>query len=136
MKLAPERDPLPRLLAFPLLAAAASAGLVFWRAQPLLSARLDCPLRRLTGLPCPTCGGTHAAQALAGLDLAGAWSANPLVVAAVLALPLWAALAAVLTARPRWRRRVVLSPREQRLLRSAAWAALLGNWLYLIIRHD
>lgn len=39
-----------------------------------------CPWRRLTGLPCPLCGGTTAA-ALGRLDLRGALLANPVVVA-------------------------------------------------------
>ena len=38
---------------------------------------LPCPLRTLTGVPCPLCGMTTAATALATGDLAGAMAANP-----------------------------------------------------------
>jgi Protein of unknown function (DUF2752) len=38
---------------------------------------LPCPLRTLTGIPCPLCGMTTAATALATGDLGGALAANP-----------------------------------------------------------
>jgi Protein of unknown function (DUF2752) len=38
---------------------------------------LPCPLRTLTGIPCPLCGMTTAATALAAGDLGGAMAANP-----------------------------------------------------------
>lgn len=43
-----------------------------------------CVFRRLSGLYCPGCGSGRVLRALASLDLAAAWRANPLV---VLALP-------------------------------------------------
>jgi hypothetical protein len=45
-----------------------------------------CPLRRVTGVPCPFCGMTTGVLALCRGDLAGAFAANPaapLLVAAV-----------------------------------------------------
>lgn len=39
-----------------------------------------CPLRALTGVPCPFCGGTTAAVHIGRLDLLGALRANPVVV--------------------------------------------------------
>lgn len=50
-----------------------------------------CPLRALTGIPCPLCGGTTAAVRLGHFELAGALAANPVAViagAALLAAPL------------------------------------------------
>jgi hypothetical protein len=40
---------------------------------------LPCPLRTLTGVPCPLCGMTTAATALASGDLGAALAANPFV---------------------------------------------------------
>jgi hypothetical protein len=47
---------------------------------------LICPLRAVTGVPCPFCGGTTAAVALAAGDLGGALAANPLVPVLALAM--------------------------------------------------
>ena len=40
---------------------------------------LPCPLRALTGIPCPLCGMTTAATGLASGDLGAALAANPFV---------------------------------------------------------
>ena len=40
---------------------------------------LPCPLRALTGVPCPLCGMTSAATGLAAGDLGAAMAANPFV---------------------------------------------------------
>jgi Protein of unknown function (DUF2752) len=40
---------------------------------------LPCPLRTLTGVPCPLCGMTTAATGLAAGDLGAALAANPFV---------------------------------------------------------
>jgi Protein of unknown function (DUF2752) len=42
---------------------------------------LPCPLRTLTGIPCPLCGMTTAATGLAAGDLQAALAANPFVLA-------------------------------------------------------
>ena len=100
----------------------------FWLAvAPLLPA---CPFRALTGLPCLSCGTTHAAIALLHGDLAGALRANPLAAAAGISFaaggaiaPLWALASLPLP------RLVVPAPRSLRL---ALVAALLSNWAWLI----
>lgn len=51
--------------------------------------RTICPLRLITGYPCPGCGITRASFSLLRLDFAGAFSLNPSVF-------LWAGLAAYL----------------------------------------
>ena len=38
-----------------------------------------CPMRELSGVPCPFCGSTRAFAALAGFDLLGAVKLNPFV---------------------------------------------------------
>jgi hypothetical protein len=56
------------------------AGISFLVARfvPVLAFHSACPFRALTGLPCASCGMTHAFVALAWGDAAGAWSASPL----------------------------------------------------------
>ena len=58
---------------------------------------LPCPLRTLTGVPCPFCGMTTSVEAGVHLDLRGAITANPFGLLAI-------ALALVLVFRPAWRR--------------------------------
>jgi Protein of unknown function (DUF2752) len=63
----------------------AAAGASF--AYPAVSAatglQVLCPLRLLTGVPCPFCGMTTAATALAGGEPAAALAANPFVLVLV-----------------------------------------------------
>jgi hypothetical protein len=50
-----------------------------------------CPFRRLTGLPCPGCGGTHAFVAMAHGQAAAAWAYNPFGVLAFVVGLAWLA---------------------------------------------
>lgn len=72
-----------RLLTAPLLLAGAGlVGLVTLRLVDVTSTRIvpPCPFLALTGLWCPFCGGTRAADALAAGDLGTAVSMNAIVV--------------------------------------------------------
>jgi hypothetical protein len=60
-------------------------------------AGLPCPLRTLTGVPCPFCGMTTSVEAGVHLDWRGAFSANPLGLVAIV-------VAVLLIVRPAWRR--------------------------------
>lgn len=122
MRLVPERNPLARWLALPavLIALAGFAAARWWPDLLLRMAR--CPWRDVTGVPCPTCGGTHAATALALGDVAAAWAANPAVPLGAAALAVWAAWAAIAGALPAWRVRVALSAGEKR---AARWGTAL-----------
>lgn len=48
--------------------------------------RTTCLMRRATGVPCPSCGGTRAATAALQLDFAGAFGHNPLIMSAAVIL--------------------------------------------------
>ena len=99
-----------------------------WRA--LLPALPLCPMRALTGLPCPTCGATRAAEAMLGGDLLDAVLYNPLVTVAALAFVV------VGLAAPAWTR---LGGRLPDLgstppipARIAIALGLAGNWAYVL----
>jgi hypothetical protein len=94
-----------------------------------------CPLREVTGVPCPFCGGTTSATALADGRLADAVTANPFVpaLAVVLAgvLLLVATRALGLVAPPRsW-------PRDrQRTGALVAGALVAASWVFQLARYD
>jgi hypothetical protein len=92
-----------------------------------------CPLKTITGLPCPTCGSTRALAALLAGEFGVALRWNPAVVAAAALAAGYIAYAAgvVLGLVPRLR--VVVAASEARWLRGAAWAAAATLWLFLIL---
>jgi hypothetical protein len=87
-----------------------------------------CLIKRLTGVPCPTCGFTRGAISLLGGHIAQAWLYNPLLYS-VLALFSVAVAVRFIWAR---RLRINLTSKE----RSAAWvvvgALFFANWAYVI----
>lgn len=80
------------------------SALVVLLAAPLLF-RVPhiCLMHTLLGVPCPGCGILHGMAALAGMDAAAAWSANPasFILAAMLALQLVARPIALCSVRTR-----------------------------------
>jgi hypothetical protein len=93
----------------------------------------ECWVRRLTGLPCPTCGATHCAMSLAHGDLTGAWRHNPLILVcygATLLVNLYAA--GVLLFRLPRLRLANLPSKVKRPLGALLMIALAGNWVYLL----
>jgi hypothetical protein len=94
---------------------------------------LTCPLKRLAGLPCPSCGMTRAFCRLMRGELGDALHVSPLGAAlAVAAL----ACAAWLVLRLTVARRGValeLSARESRAARAGVVAVVVGNWVWLVV---
>ncbi|MCP4574262.1 MAG: DUF2752 domain-containing protein [bacterium] len=87
----------------------------------------------MTGLACPTCGGTHAAAALAAGDLAGAWQANPAVPLGAIFLAgwiLWAMGAALV---PAWRVGLELGPGERKAARWGTALLLVALWVRQVV---
>ena len=82
---------------------------------------LACPLRTMTGVPCPLCGMTTSVTAAVRLDIGGALAANPAGVLAVIA-----AIA-------------VFVFRDRRTVALPVWlipAGLVLMWLYELHRFD
>jgi hypothetical protein len=94
---------------------------------------VPCPFRAVTGWLCPFCGGTHVAEALIRGDVAGAWVANPLLLAV-------AALVAVRAVG--WAVELVRDPgRPSRLWLPASWrrhwfaAFMVVSVGYVLVRN-
>ncbi len=100
------------------------------RFLPVLALPYTCPARGLLGIPCATCGMTHAFVALGHGDLAGALQASPL--GAVLAAGAWGFalldLARLALGRPFPR----VPAGALRLATGAGAVALLLNWAWLL----
>lgn len=135
MNLVPERDGLPRLLAFvyaPMIAAGWWAVQEGWLWPP---GSRSCVLLERTGLACPTCGGVRAVRALGAGQPLEALRQHPLVTLGLAAAGLWFLYAAAATLVPSWRRSPAFSPRETTALRRGGLALIAAAWLYQIVRH-
>src|SRR5512137_2263499 len=113
-------------------AAIAALSFLVARLVPVLAFHSECPFRLATGLPCASCGMTHAFVALARGDLTGAWSASPL--GALLAGGAW--LYAVLdllrvTAGLPWPH---LSEKAWRAMAVGVVGAAAINWGWMLLR--
>jgi Protein of unknown function (DUF2752) len=146
LSVSPPTDPagLPRLAASPrgalcVAGVAAAAALLVERNVTATAGVLAgpwCPLRRLTGIPCPFCGSTTSFAALGSLDPIGVVRAQPLVAACLLMV----LIAAVLPARS-WlivRARVSLAwAGSGAVARTVAVAGVIAaSWAYQLVRFD
>ena len=89
-----------------------------------------CWFRRVTGIACPTCGGTRSAVALFHGDWTAAVAWNPLLFAA----GVWVLAWGVLRFGCGRRLAVELHPWQRRLVWSVLGIAFAANWAYLIGR--
>ena len=90
-----------------------------------------CPLRALTGVPCPFCGMTTGTLALARGDVAGSVGANPAAIVLATAI-----LLAYLPARRRERWLVPLGRAMPGIPRWLPWMALAPMWIWQLARFD
>ena len=134
MRLVPERSPFPRLLVFPLAVVLLFGAYLSHTRADRLHEAAHCRLRDLTGVACPTCGGTLAAVSLARGQWTTALKANPVVAVALVWLVLWVVWGLVATAHRPWRRQLDLSATEKRAARIAVGAAILLGWVHQIVR--
>ncbi|MGI6098618.1 MAG: DUF2752 domain-containing protein [Kiritimatiellia bacterium] len=119
----------------PLWLALPGAGWAAAMAGAYMAGVHRCLFKWLTGIPCPTCGGTRALLHLLRGELSAAWRAQPLLITGLLlGLAAYTVTAAVTLV---WRRRLPVLQASRR-----AWCRLalllLGlavlNWGYLIAR--
>jgi hypothetical protein len=112
------------------LTALASTLLALIAAPMLVRAPHFCLFQTFLHVPCPGCGITHALLAIARLDFAAAWRANPagFVVGAFFALQLIARPVALFAERFE----VVVS-RVSRHASTVTVAALCGVWIWRLI---
>ncbi len=102
------------------------------RLLPVLSFPYACPMKALAGIPCATCGMTHAFVHLAHGEVGRAIAASPLGALVAAGAWLFAAADAIRVAGG-----VTLPAPSERALRGATAlgiAALLANWAYLVVR--
>jgi Protein of unknown function (DUF2752) len=94
---------------------------------------LPCPLRSLTGIPCPLCGMTTAATGLASGDLVAALAANPFV---LLLAGFTLVMAVLMAARALgWAPRAAQWPTSRR--RQSYWVVGLlaaASWVFQLYR--
>jgi Protein of unknown function (DUF2752) len=103
------------------------------RFVPVLGLPFLCPLRGLAGIPCATCGMTHAFVHLAHGEAALAVAASPL--GALLAAAAWAYAALDLARAALGAPLPVPTPRALRAATAAGVALLLVNWAWLVVRE-
>jgi hypothetical protein len=109
----------------------AALVVVFLLVKPAGTEATLCLFRNATGLPCPTCGSTRAALAVADGRLLEAVVLNPLMTIAIFVGVVW------LTVRVGFARRIQLD--LTRPARGLAWGAmallLAANWVWVIARQ-
>jgi hypothetical protein len=113
-------------------AAIAALSFLVARFVPVLGIPYTCPLKGLAGIPCATCGMTHAFVHLARGEVALALAASPL--GALLAAAAWL-FAATDAARVALGAPLPVPPAGAvRGVAAAGIVALLANWAWLIAR--
>lgn len=109
-------------------------GLGVMFAYGSLKIPLICPLRLITGVPCPLCGMTTGTTAFVKGDLRGAATANPLSLLFVPGVVL--VLADRVGRLVRGAGEVVVGPRARKALLRAAAIAAAASWIFQLFRFE
>lgn len=94
-----------------------------------------CPMKRLLGVPCPTCGTTRAFALLLRGDGCGAFAMQPLSVFLVCVLAPALMLARAVFGKARFEC-VTASAIRSTFFWIAVAAAVVANWAYVVIRGN
>ena len=94
-----------------------------------------CPLKRLLGVPCPTCGTTRAVVLLLRGDVCGAFALQPLAMAVAVLLAPALAVARVVVGGARLKRRFAALARRP-LFWWIVVLAVLANWCHVIAQGN
>jgi len=114
-------------------AAIAALSFLVARFVPVLGIPYTCPLKGLAGIPCATCGMTHAFVHLANGEVAQAFAASPL--GALLAGGAWL-YAVADAARVAFGAPLPVPPaRALRAVTALGVAAVIANWAWLVFRE-
>jgi hypothetical protein len=93
-----------------------------------------CLFRHTFGVPCPTCGATRSALALAHGDIGLAFRTNPLMCLVYLGMIIFDVYAiTVLVFRMNRLRLHPIPLQVQRVLRVITVGLVIGNWIYLLL---
>ena len=92
-----------------------------------------CALKTWTGVPCVTCGGTRAIEALLHAQVASAFRLQPLLAGLAITTMVWIGYAIAGALFGLSRIRVQTTRREKILFVAGAAALVLANWAYLIM---
>jgi Protein of unknown function (DUF2752) len=90
-----------------------------------------CSFRKLTGLPCPSCGATRGVLRILHGELVGGFLMNPLVMVVLAILAAGFALRLTFGLKPR----LEVNRREKWVLISVGIALLLANWAFVLYLH-
>lgn len=97
--------------------------------------RVLCPLKRLTGIPCPSCGATRACISVLRGDIREAFRLQPFAVALAFgAVP--ALLAACALAGRERVRSAVAAAFARRSVRLVCLALLVADWIYVVLNGN
>lgn len=134
MELRRESSPLLRLALLGLGLCAAIAAVFAFLLRDSIIQWASCPFRTATGVPCPTCGSTHAVVSLLQGHILTAVRYNPLTsgLAAVFLLAVLWSVGTIFI--PGWRLHIVTTREERRTAVQLAALLILSTWLYEIYR--
>lgn len=100
---------------------------------PIEKSTLACPFKKITGVPCLTCGATRSLGALRHFELWRAFVENPLIATLAIGCSVYCAYAwTAILFRTRRIRIQLTRPWEPAVARVAAAVTLVATWAYLI----